>query len=82
MIETLGFPLIKELFKNRDDIKNVWNKVFGKKRIVFTGLSGAGKSVLLDFLSGKGFAQGYKPPKPSQSVEKGKLSKDLKKDKP
>jgi hypothetical protein len=84
MIENLTWiiPALKELYKGRDDAKDAWSKAFGKKRIVFTGLSGAGKSVLLDFLSGKGFERGYKTPKPSQSVEKGKLSKDFKKDKP
>lgn len=75
-------PAIKEAYKGRDDAKDAWSRVFGKKRIVFTGLSGVGKSVLLDFLTGKGFEQGYQPPKPSQSVEKGKLSKRLKTDKP
>jgi GTPase SAR1 family protein len=84
MLEHLTWilPAIKEAYKGRDDAKDAWSKVFGKNRIVFTGLSGAGKSVLLDFLTGKGFEQGYQPPKPSQSVEKGKLSKTLKKDKP
>lgn len=75
-------PALKEAYKGRDDAKDAWSKIFGKKRIVFTGLSGAGKTVLLDFLTGKGFKQGYQPPKPSQSLEKGKLSADLKKDKP
>jgi GTPase SAR1 family protein len=75
-------PALKEAYKGRDDAKDAWSKVFGKRRIVFTGLSGAGKTVLLDFLTGKGFKQGYQPPKPSQSLEKGKLSADLKKDKP
>ena len=36
-------------------------------------MAGAGKTVLFDFLRGEGFKQGYKPPKPSQSVEKGKV---------
>ena len=75
-------PAIKEAYKGRDDAKDAWNKIFGKRCIVFTGLSGVGKTVLLDFLTGKGFEQGYQPPKPSQFVEKGKLSKSLKKEKP
>ncbi len=84
MLEHLTWilPALKEAYKGRDDAKDAWGKIFSKKRIVFTGLSGAGKTVLLDFLTGKGFEQGYQPPKPSQSVEKGKLSKTLKKDKP
>lgn len=75
-------PALRESYKSRDEAKDAWSKIFGKKRIVFTGLSGVGKTVLLDFLSGKGFEQGYQPPKPSQSVETGKLSKTLKKEKP
>ncbi len=84
MLEHLTWilPALKEAYKGRDDATDAWSKIFGKNRIVFTGLSGVGKSVLLDFLTGKGFEQGYQPPKPSQSVEKGKLSKTLKKDKP
>ena len=66
-------PALKESYKSREDFKEIWRKVFGKKSIAFTGLAGAGKSVLFDFLRGEGFKQGYKPPKPSQSVEKGKI---------
>jgi hypothetical protein len=66
-------PALKEGYKSRDDFREIWRKAFGKKNIVFTGLGGAGKTVLLDFLTGQGFKQGYKPPRPSQSVEKGKI---------
>jgi GTPase SAR1 family protein len=72
-------PALKEGYKSRDDFKEVWRKLFGNKNIVFTGLGGAGKTVLFDFLSGEGFKQGYKPPKPSQSVEKGKVRKSNRK---
>jgi len=68
-------PALKESYKSREDFKEIWRKIFGKKNIVFTGLGGAGKTVLFDFLSGQGFKQGYKPPRPSQSVEKGKVRK-------
>jgi len=68
-------PALKESYKSREDFKEIWRKIFGKKNIVFTGLGGAGKTVLFDFLNGKGFNQGYKPPKPSQSVETGKVRK-------
>ena len=68
-------PALKESYKSRDDFKEIWRKVFGNKNIVLTGLGGAGKTVLFDFLSGQGFKQGYKPPRPSQSVEKGKVRK-------
>lgn len=71
-------PALKESYKSREDFKEIWRKAFGKQNIVFTGQAGAGKSVLLDFLKGEGFKQGYKPPKPSQSVEKGKVRKSNK----
>lgn len=75
MLEHLTWllPALKESYKSRDDFTEIWRKVFGKKNIAFTGLAGAGKSVLFDFLRGEGFKQGYKPPKPSQSVETGKI---------
>jgi len=72
-------PALKESYKSRDDFKEIWRKTFGKKNIVFTGLGGAGKTVLFDFLSGQGFKQNYKPPRPSQSVEKGKVRKENRK---
>ena len=68
-------PALKESYKSREDFKGIWRKVFGKKNIVFTGLGGAGKTVLFDFLRDEGFKQNYKPPRPSQSVEKGKVRK-------
>ena len=71
-------PALKESYKSREDFKEIWRKSFGKQNIVFTGLAGAGKSVLFDYLRGEGFKQGYKPPKPSQSVEKGKIRKSNK----
>ena len=71
-------PALKESYKSREDFKEIWRKSFGKQNIVFTGLAGAGKSVLFDYLCGEGFKQGYKPPKPSQSVEKGKVRKSNK----
>lgn len=71
-------PVLKESYKSREDFRDIWRKVFGKKNIALTGLAGAGKSVLFDYLRGEGFKQGYKPPKPSQSVEKGKVRKSNK----
>ena len=71
-------PALKESYKSREDFKEIWRKAFGKQNIVFTGLAGTGKSVLFDYLRGEGFKQGYKPPKPSQSVEKGKIRKSNK----
>jgi GTPase SAR1 family protein len=68
-------PALKEGYRSRKDFGEIWRKIFDNKNIVFTGLGGAGKTVLFDFLSGQGFARDYKPPKPSQSVEKGKVRK-------
>lgn len=71
-------PVAKEAFKSRAQIAGAWEQVVtqvkGKKiEIAVTGLSGAGKTVLLDYLTGKAFQLGYKPPGRSLSLEKGKM---------
>lgn len=71
-------PAAGEAYKSREDIKGAWqsfiNLIFGKKSVIaFTGMSGAGKTVLFDHLRGDAFKQGYQPPATSESVEKGKI---------
>lgn len=70
-------PAVDAAFNHEDDIVEAWRsikeKVVGRKvGIAVTGHSGAGKSVLMDFLTGKGFEQGYNPPPESTLLEKAK----------
>ena len=60
-------PAATESLKHRDLIKAAWNAVIGlwrrrKSRIAFTGMSGSGKSVLLDHLTGRAFSRTYSLP--------------------
>jgi len=71
-------PVAKEAYKSRAQIATSWERALthikGKKiEIAVTGLSGAGKTVLLDHLTGQAFHRGYKPPGRSRSLEKGKM---------
>lgn len=71
-------PAAKEAYKSRAQIAGTWERVVtqvkGKKiEIAVTGLSGAGKTVLLDHLTGQAFHRGYTPPGRSRSLEKGKM---------
>lgn len=76
MIEWLTSGL--EAYKHKDEIKNLltagWGYIFTKPTsIAVTGMAGAGKTVLFDFLSGKGFEAGYKPPGQSEAKEAAKM---------
>ena len=44
-----------------------------RANIAITGMQGAGKSVLYDYLSGRSYKTGYQPPLQSQHLEKGKM---------
>ena len=71
-------PAVKEAYKSREQIANTWERVVtqikGKKiEIAITGLSGAGKTVLLDHLTGQAYHRGYAPPGRSRSSETGKM---------
>jgi len=72
-------PAAKEVYDHREEIVSAWDRIVstivGKKRtVVFTGMGGAGKTVLFDHLSGAAFSPHYKPPsEASQAVEVGKL---------
>jgi hypothetical protein len=70
---------IEKTLENPHVIQQLWNKVadtFWRKRktIAVTGLSGAGKTVLRDYLRSAGRSLGYSPPATSYSTETGKLS--------
>ena len=71
-------PVTKEAYKSRKEIAGSWAKIVdrikGKKiEIAVTGQSGAGKTVLLDHLTGTAYHHGYKPPGLSHSLETGKV---------
>ncbi len=71
-------PAVKEAYKSREQLAGAWERVVtrirGKKiEIAVTGLSGAGKTVLLDHLTGQAFHRGYSPPGRSRSSEKGQV---------
>ncbi|MGI4791185.1 MAG: GTPase [Janthinobacterium lividum] len=71
-------PAVKEAYKSREQIASNWERIVtqikGKKiEIAVTGLSGAGKTVLLDHLTGQAYHRGYAPPERSRSSETGKM---------
>jgi len=71
-------PAAKEAYKSRAQIADNWERIVtlikGKKiEIAVTGLSGAGKTVLLDHLTGQAYHRGYTPPGRSRSSETGKM---------
>ncbi|WP_164929510.1 hypothetical protein [Gloeobacter violaceus] len=68
-------PTASELYKRRKDIQTVFKKVselFGRKTIVFLGMKGVGKTVLLDYVTGKAYDRGYSPPMTSTKIEEGR----------
>lgn len=71
-------PAVKEAYKSREQIAGTWERIVtqirGKKiEIAVTGLSGAGKTVLLQHLTGEAFHRGYNPPGRSRSSETGHM---------
>lgn len=79
-----GLPVAKEAVKHRKEIGKWadWLKDYLLRKqstIVFTGMPGVGKTVLFDYLMGKGYTPGYKPPGKSRSVEHGTTSEDAQK---
>jgi hypothetical protein len=72
-------PAGAHAWKSRDEISSVWqaiaNVLLGRKsRIAFTGLSGAGKTVLHDCLTGRAFEPDYAPLRaPSVEADKGTI---------
>lgn len=66
-------PVLKEVVKSG---VNWFYDLFRDRRIAvaFTGMEGVGKTVLYDYLTGKGFLPNYTPPMQSQVREKGDLT--------
>ena len=78
-LEPWLLPAAKEAYKNREQIRNVLGalseKLLGKKQtIAITGISGIGKTLLFDQLTGNADASGYAPPGKSETTEKGKTT--------
>jgi GTPase SAR1 family protein len=76
-------PLVTGI-KHRKDIAafvaEMWAKIFSRKfRLAITGMEGAGKTVLLDTLTGKAFERTYTKPRRSQAMEKGAVLSQSKK---
>ena len=73
-------PAGAQAWDNRKHIVTIWDRIVaalrGKKsRIAFTGVSGTGKTVLFDCLTGDGFKPHYSPPKfGSAQEEQGSLA--------
>ena len=70
-------PTAKELYTHKEDVKTLWNRLstlLKGSHIAVTGMSGAGKTVLFDHLTGKAPKIGYRPPDRSQRAEKGKTT--------
>lgn len=66
-------------FRHRADLKDMLSgglaRLLGKGvSLAFTGMQGAGKTVLLDHLTGKAMKEGYQTPAKSQAVERGVVS--------
>jgi hypothetical protein len=82
VVEWLASGLIA--YRHRDDLRHmastIWKKLFGTKTcLAFTGMSGAGKTVLFDHLSGRAFEQGYQSPLRSQKMEQGDITSEAQK---
>lgn len=77
-------PLAQEAYANREEILSNWEKFKSwlqgqSMAIAVTGLPGAGKSVLCDYLSGKAYQQNYLTPGKSEELEESNISaKNLK----
>ena len=72
-------PVAREAYKSREEIKSGWGKITTRLRgrkssIVFTGMAGVGKTVLLDYLSGTAYQPNYAPPGRSETVEKKQIT--------
>jgi GTPase SAR1 family protein len=71
-------------YQRRREIKKLWDKISGfilgaKAQIALTGMSGVGKTVLVDHLTGRAYKVGYEPPeRRSFDVEQDKLKRDRK----
>ncbi|MEQ8821585.1 MAG: hypothetical protein RLY93_15225 [Sumerlaeia bacterium] len=66
----MWFELTKEAIKNRESVQRWATKLFVGPPIAVTGISGAGKSVMVDALTGLASEAGYEKPSKSLIVDK------------
>jgi len=72
-------PAGAQAWEHREQIASIWDITIAfllgrKSRIAFTGVSGTGKTVLFDCLTGLALKQDYSPPKlSSREEERGRL---------
>jgi GTPase SAR1 family protein len=75
-----AIPVARELYKSRAEISGAYawlkDRFTEGRRIAVTGSPGAGKTVLLDHLTGKAFEPGYKLPGLSTTAERGRIRDD------
>ncbi len=69
-------PALKEAYKHKDAAFNTWDAMLSallgpKSKIAFVGHGGIGKSVLLDYVSGKANKKDYKLPARSTTADRG-----------
>ncbi|HJT79177.1 MAG TPA: hypothetical protein VJ739_18415, partial [Gemmataceae bacterium] len=74
VVEWMGPALTA--YRHRADLRDLLTgglaRLLGKPvSLSFTGMQGAGKTVLLDHLTGKASRQDYKKPRQSQTMERG-----------
>jgi GTPase SAR1 family protein len=68
-----GAKLVKEIIRLAGQLKKYFTP---ESPLLVTGSSGAGKSVWVDYLTGKAYQQGYRPPLMSHSIERAKITAD------
>ena len=61
-------------------VVSLWERIAtavggNKSQVMLTGMQGVGKTVLFDYMTGKAYRSGYKPPSTSRVAETGKLGK-------
>jgi hypothetical protein len=73
----VGTEIVKYAREHPQVVNATWDMISAllrkKKRVVVTGMKWAGKTVLCDFLTGKGYNEGYAPPDASVRQEDARM---------
>ncbi|MFO7567415.1 MAG: hypothetical protein R6X02_32530 [Enhygromyxa sp.] len=73
----LGTEVVKYVRDHPQTVNATWDMISAllkkRKRVVVTGMKWAGKTVLCDFLTGKGYEEGYVPPDSSVRQEDARM---------